>query len=650
VGRFEKDIRLQARTLFALSGTQRLIEVGLIAFTGAAAFMLLALLSFDPADPSWSQTGYQSQINNVAGPIGAYIADILLCFFGWLAYVIPPLVAFSGYLIFKRFRDLWSLDFMVLGLRLLGLLLTTVSACAISSINFDDIFIYSSGGVIGDLMVSLLLPNLNFVGTSLLLLCTFCMGLTLLTGISWLTVADELGAAVMACVRFLTDIPKGLTQLKQRLRGQHAARAIARSAEKKSPYDKVSSNAGNPNDDAVLAEQAHRAQISPNHKTVASSAAANPTAMSEFDQPTRELNAAQANPVQTNSVQTNSVQTSAAMFDARTQHRDPYDLLAAPSAQPLDEHSQAADSALRQYPAQNDRLHASEPIAGPQEPTFDLSNLSMLLSDDQATRNANMATASLTNPTERVVAEAAKHQVQTAQLYTPLPAWEDGSDASGPSDGHRLMAQESLNSAVNTPHRASSSDNQVAGAEVHSGAASSSGMTAIERFSGFGPPATVILPSGMKVDAQVQSRGYFKDATAPVQPLPFAPLDEKTQAQAFVPVDDLMDDDLHFTAVDDQYAPDDIAQSLKHTQQDAWSDVKSYAPNQVASTLETNTASFDVGRSMSSHEAFAQPESQLKSTTLAGDAGDGGSNERCRYGCSDGIIAAAASFTKWLYR
>ena len=51
-----------------------------------ALFLLLALLSFDPADPSWSQTGYQTSIHNYAGPIGAWLADLLLFSFGWIAY------------------------------------------------------------------------------------------------------------------------------------------------------------------------------------------------------------------------------------------------------------------------------------------------------------------------------------------------------------------------------------------------------------------------------------------------------------------------------------------------------------------------------------------------------------------------------------
>ncbi|WP_449357255.1 DNA translocase FtsK 4TM domain-containing protein [Alishewanella longhuensis] len=92
--------------LFSLNGVQRLLEVGLILFSGLALFMLLSLLSFDPADPSgWSQTGYHQQINNYGGRGGAWLADVLLVSFGWLAYLMPFLVALSGYMLFKRYHD-----------------------------------------------------------------------------------------------------------------------------------------------------------------------------------------------------------------------------------------------------------------------------------------------------------------------------------------------------------------------------------------------------------------------------------------------------------------------------------------------------------------------------------------------------------------
>ncbi|MBZ9610697.1 DNA translocase FtsK [Rheinheimera maricola] len=199
---------MQNRVYFPLNGVQRLLEVGLIVFSGFGLFLLLALLSFDPADPSWSQTGYQSNVHNYAGQIGAWLADLLLFSFGWIAYLVPFLVALAGYLLFKRFHDLMRLDYLILGLRLVGLVLTLLSATAISSLNFNDIFYFSSGGVIGDVVSGTLLPYFNFIGTILLLLCGFATGLTLMTGISWLTLADALGAVCFYGIQYLLTLPQ----------------------------------------------------------------------------------------------------------------------------------------------------------------------------------------------------------------------------------------------------------------------------------------------------------------------------------------------------------------------------------------------------------------------------------------------------------
>ena len=198
---------MQSKQLFPLNGVQRLLEVGLILFWALALFLLLALFSFDPADPSWSQTGYQTSVNNYAGTIGARVADMLLFSFGWISYLVPFLIAVFGYLLFKRYHDVFALDYLILGLRLIGLVLTLVCATAISSMNFNDIYYFSSGGAVGDVTTSVLLPYFNFIGTSLLLLAGFATGLTLMTGISWLTVADYLGIACFKAGQWLLALP-----------------------------------------------------------------------------------------------------------------------------------------------------------------------------------------------------------------------------------------------------------------------------------------------------------------------------------------------------------------------------------------------------------------------------------------------------------
>ena len=186
-----------------LNGVQRLLETGLIVSTAAAIFMLCALISFDPADPAWTQSGEYVKVNNITGAAGAWLADILLLSFGWLAFLIPAALQFLGYLLFKKPHKLLQLDYTTLGLRLIGATLFITSASAISDINFDDIYNFASGGVVGSVVASAMMPAFNFTGTSILLLCFFFAGLTLLTGVSWVEFVDYLGEKVVAGVKWL---------------------------------------------------------------------------------------------------------------------------------------------------------------------------------------------------------------------------------------------------------------------------------------------------------------------------------------------------------------------------------------------------------------------------------------------------------------
>ncbi|OCQ23047.1 cell division protein FtsK [Pseudoalteromonas luteoviolacea] len=186
-----------------LNGVQRLLETGLIVSTAAAIFTLCALISFDPADPAWTQAGEFIKVNNITGAAGAWVADILLLSFGWLAFLVPAAMQLFGYLIFKKPHKLLQLDYTTLGLRVIGATLFVASASAISSINFDDIYTFSSGGVVGDIVAGAMMPAFNFTGTSILLLCFFFAGITLLTGVSWVEAVDYLGEKVVNLIRFL---------------------------------------------------------------------------------------------------------------------------------------------------------------------------------------------------------------------------------------------------------------------------------------------------------------------------------------------------------------------------------------------------------------------------------------------------------------
>ena len=176
-----------------MTGVQRLLEAGLLISGALAIFLFLALVSFNPADPSWSQTGFEGSINNAGGAVGAWLADVLLFSFGFVAYLVPFAFAGLGYMLFRKTHQLLELDYLAVSLRLVGAMLTLIGAAALSSINFDDIYYFSAGGVFGDVIAASVMPYLNFVGSTILLLTFLATGLTLVTGISWLQVADKLG-------------------------------------------------------------------------------------------------------------------------------------------------------------------------------------------------------------------------------------------------------------------------------------------------------------------------------------------------------------------------------------------------------------------------------------------------------------------------
>lgn len=156
------------KSIKTLSGVQRLLEGGLILCCMLATFVLLALSSFHPSDPGWSQSQFDVRIHNLTGAVGAWVADVLFYFFGYMAYSFPMITAASGWLLFKRTHRLLEVDYFAVALRLIGFLFVVLSLAALMSMNANDIYAYSAGGVIGDVIAAIMLPYFNPLGTTLL--------------------------------------------------------------------------------------------------------------------------------------------------------------------------------------------------------------------------------------------------------------------------------------------------------------------------------------------------------------------------------------------------------------------------------------------------------------------------------------------------
>ncbi|MEZ8063528.1 MULTISPECIES: DNA translocase FtsK [Vibrio] len=195
-----------------LSGSQRLKECSLILGVLFSILLAVALLTFSPADPSWSQTAWGGDIQNAGGYLGAWLADTLFFIFGSLAYPIPILVTVTAWVLFRKRNEDEQIDFMLWGSRLLGLTVLILTSCGLADINFDDIWYFSSGGVVGDVLSSLALPTLNILGSTLVLLFLWGAGFTLLTGISWLSIVEWLGEGALKLFTSAVNRARGQDQ------------------------------------------------------------------------------------------------------------------------------------------------------------------------------------------------------------------------------------------------------------------------------------------------------------------------------------------------------------------------------------------------------------------------------------------------------
>ncbi|EKN4181738.1 DNA translocase FtsK 4TM domain-containing protein [Yersinia ruckeri] len=192
-------------TLKKLSNGRRMLEAVLIVVTILAAYLMAALVSFNPSDPSWSQTAWHEPIHNWGGGVGAWMADTLFFTFGVLAYVIPPIMVMLCWAAFRQRESHDHLDYFSLSLRLIGSLALILTSCGLAALNVDDIYYFASGGVIGSLFSNAMLPWFNGVGATLTLLCIWAVGLTLFTGWSWLVIAEKIGGVVLGSLAFLTN-------------------------------------------------------------------------------------------------------------------------------------------------------------------------------------------------------------------------------------------------------------------------------------------------------------------------------------------------------------------------------------------------------------------------------------------------------------
>ncbi|WP_437749581.1 DNA translocase FtsK 4TM domain-containing protein [Enterobacter mori] len=192
-------------TLSKLSSGRRLLEALLIVIALFAVWLMAALLSFNPSDPSWSQTAWHEPIHNLGGVPGAWLADTLFFIFGVMAYTIPVIIIGGCWFAWRHRQNDDYIDYFAVSLRLIGALALILTSCGLAAINADDIWYFASGGVIGSLLSSALQPMLHSSGGTLTLLCIWAAGLTLFTGWSWVSIAEKIGSFILTILTFASN-------------------------------------------------------------------------------------------------------------------------------------------------------------------------------------------------------------------------------------------------------------------------------------------------------------------------------------------------------------------------------------------------------------------------------------------------------------
>ncbi|MCW8933889.1 MAG: DNA translocase FtsK 4TM domain-containing protein [Gammaproteobacteria bacterium] len=181
-------------------------EAALFILLAISLFLLTALITHNIQDPGWSYTGPSTSISNMAGIVGAWFSDVLYMLFGYLSYLFPIMIAYSGWLVLRERTDEGDINFHVLGIRWLGFFMTLATGCALTSLHFVipvDTLPLDGGGILGRWIGDAMASALGVLGSTLILLAVFLAGITVFTGLSWLSLMDAIGDKLLSTYEWL---------------------------------------------------------------------------------------------------------------------------------------------------------------------------------------------------------------------------------------------------------------------------------------------------------------------------------------------------------------------------------------------------------------------------------------------------------------
>jgi S-DNA-T family DNA segregation ATPase FtsK/SpoIIIE len=197
------------RRPLAIQMSNRIREGLLIVIGAIALFLLVSFLTYNSSDPGWMGTGNKSHIVNWGGRVGAFLSDVLLSLFGYVAYLIPPLTVFAAWLALRPEPEVTAVPNREWILKAVGFGLIVASSCGLMNfgLSVHPHLPITAGGIVGDLIGNALLHTFNPIGGLLFLVTIFLCGVTLFSGLSWLGVIDFIGATILQWWEMLRKKP-----------------------------------------------------------------------------------------------------------------------------------------------------------------------------------------------------------------------------------------------------------------------------------------------------------------------------------------------------------------------------------------------------------------------------------------------------------
>ena len=185
-------------------------ESALLISIAITLYLMASLFTFSMNDPAWNYSAPVTQYNNSGGVIGAWFSDVLFTVLGIMAWMLPPIVGWLGWLLFVDRARLLRFDPHLLGIRVGGFLMIVLGGAGVSFLHFhrfDALLPAKTGGLLGDWIGSLFAAVIGPFGSTLFLSAMFLAGVSIFTHISWFVVMDRIGAVVLEGLLHLRSIP-----------------------------------------------------------------------------------------------------------------------------------------------------------------------------------------------------------------------------------------------------------------------------------------------------------------------------------------------------------------------------------------------------------------------------------------------------------